>query len=149
MWPPAAWAAISSGAETGVLAIAVFLLGASVGVTEIIGRYRDEPWVAVSLPVARAYILGNGCISLLALVVIRSFHMFNEANAAVIALTANSRPIDGRPHTRPFTASKPSQICNTLRSYARQTCTAIKTYRLARWRPSDLRSRRLHRMSKP
>lgn len=88
MWPTALWQSISSGGGNAVLGIVVFLLGASVGMTEIIGRYRDEPWIAVQLPVARLYIIGNGVVSVLALIIIRAFGMFSEANAIVIALSA-------------------------------------------------------------
>jgi hypothetical protein len=60
----------------------VFLVGASVGVGELVARYRDEPRRAILTRPAMLYIGINGLASLFALVAILTFGWTNDAGAS-------------------------------------------------------------------
>ena len=54
-------------------AVLVFVLGGAVGTAELVARYRDEPWKAVTTPPALSYIAVNALASLGALAAIKAF----------------------------------------------------------------------------
>jgi hypothetical protein len=59
--------------QAGIDGLIVFLIGASVGIGELVARYRDEPMRAIRTRPAALYIVINGLASLFALVAIRTF----------------------------------------------------------------------------
>ena len=52
---------------------AVFLLGALVGIAELVSRYRDAPWKVLTNGPAAAYIAVNGAAAAVAMGLIRAF----------------------------------------------------------------------------
>jgi hypothetical protein len=55
-----------------VLYLGAFALGSLVGFAELISRYRDEPFRAVTSPASAAYLLTNGGASCVALYIIKA-----------------------------------------------------------------------------
>jgi hypothetical protein len=62
--------------------IAVFVLGALVGIGELVARYRDEPTRAITTRPAMLYVAVNGLASLFALVAIVTFNWRPSATAS-------------------------------------------------------------------
>ncbi len=63
----------SAGAIVAYSAAASFLFGVSVGLSEILSHYRDEPLLATATPVGMVYLVLNGLLSLAAFVVLRKY----------------------------------------------------------------------------
>ena len=55
--------------------IVTFLLGAAVGFTELISRYRDNPWRAARKLPGTLFILFNGAAAVAAFFLMRHFHL--------------------------------------------------------------------------
>lgn len=64
------------------------LIGATVGLTELVGRYRDQPLKVFRVASAWLYIVLNAGASVVAMYVIRTFHWnFGQVEGASIAIT--------------------------------------------------------------
>ncbi|CCE00080.1 hypothetical protein [Bradyrhizobium sp. STM 3809] len=63
-------------------------IGAAVGVTEVISRYKDAPFLAAQTGPARAYVLVNALAALFAYVLIRNFDFKFGAQDQVILVQA-------------------------------------------------------------
>ena len=63
----------STNAIVAFAAAASFLFGVSVGLSEILSHYRDEPLLATATPFGMAYLILNGLLSLAAFVVLRKY----------------------------------------------------------------------------
>ncbi|MBA3352654.1 MAG: hypothetical protein H0U23_09565, partial [Blastocatellia bacterium] len=59
--------------EYNVFLLLCALFGASVGASEILSRYRDEPFIAISSPPGRRYLAVNAGISLAAFYLLYHF----------------------------------------------------------------------------
>ena len=72
--------------------VAVALLGGLVGTSELISRYKDDPWAAIRNWPARFYIAINGAASVGALGVIHANGWFGPTRDVVLLESNPSRP---------------------------------------------------------